>query len=597
MLFAITSTPATVSAQDDPSASPGPDASPAPTTSVPTASFEPAVTLGADTVLFTDTFEEQRWGVGEQTRGSVSYQDDALVIEVLEEDNSLWSWRSWEGASPVLRVEGSITFTNGVGNAAYMCGSENPDFVLGGLNRGEWVVGQVVDSRTQIIDRGPLPDGVDVSGSDPVRLTLECALTGEGNTRALLSIEGEPVADIAVSEIGPFDRAAAYGGAAVPPARMAFDDVTVTVGDSYAPSTELPSPGPSASTPPEAGSPTVGLGADTPAFEDDFSDDSLWVTGETDGGQVHYVDEALAIDVTGENQSLWTWRRLESTSQVVRIEGAVTINDADGAAGWTCGTSDGSFVIGIANTSEWILGTIVDSSVDAIERGPLPLGVDLEDGGTATIALECAWTNPIGAPETRALMWVDGVLVGDALASVADTFDRVGAYADVGTPEMNARFDDATALTGEVYAPVTREEVEANLLASVPEAFRGDCSPAEARPEPGLVAVVACSPAGDADAAVYEQFSTPSTMNQAFDRLLERDSAETPGETCREDASLTTYNIGDEPAGRLACYATSDGGTRLAWTETELWVLTIGDDAQAGYSEMYDWWLEAGPNR
>jgi hypothetical protein len=591
VLVALAASTAPAFAQTDPSASPDPGV-----TSEPSASFEPAVTLGADTELFTDTFEEQLWGVGEQTRGSVSYQDDALVIEVVAEDNSLWSWRSWSGASPVLRIEGSITFTNGDGNGAYMCGSETPDFVLGGLNQDEWVVGQVVDSRTEIIERGPLPAEVEVTASEPVRVAIECALTGEGSTRAVLSVEGVQVADVAVSEIGPFDRATAYAGVRVPPATVTFDDVTVSAGDSYAPSTELPSPEPSASTPPEAGSPTVSLGADTPAFEDDFSDDSLWVTGETGGGQVSYQDEALAIDVTGENQSLWTWRRLESTNQVVRIEGPVTINDADGGAGWTCGTSDGSFVIAIVNTTEWIVGTIIDGQNDAVDRGPLPTGVDLRDGGTATVALECAWTNPIGAPETRALMWVDGVLVGDATTSVADAFDRVGAYADVGTPEMHARFDDVTALTGEVSAPVTREEVEANLLASVPEAFRGDCSPAEARPEPGLVAVVACSPAGDADRALYAQFSAPGPMQRGFDQQLDDDDAETPGETCREEASRTSYNIGDEPAGQVACYAV-EGATRIVWTDDQLSILSAGEGAQMGYPEMWDWWLEAGPNR
>jgi hypothetical protein len=300
--------------------------------------------------------------------------------------------------------------------------------------------------------------------------------------------------------------------------------------------------------------------------------------------------------VTGQSQSLWTWRRLDSERPVVRIEGPVTINDADGAAGWTCGTPDGSHVIGIVSPTEWILGSIIDSQNAAIERGPLPEGTGLSDGGTTSVALECGVIDSIGAPQTRALMWVDGAPVGDAIVDVGETFDRVGAYADVGDPPMEAIFDDARVLSGEVTSPVVEDEDVADLLAKVPDGIRATCSPVGTRSDPGEVAAVACLPANEADTAVYRQFASPEAMDRAFDQLLEQDGAETPGETCREGASFTTYNIGGEPAGRLACYAT-DGGTRIAWTESELLILTTGDDESLDFSEMYDWWLSAGPDR
>jgi hypothetical protein len=85
-------------------------------------------------------------------------------------------------------------------------------------------------------------------------------------------------------------------------------------------------------------------------------------------------------------------------------------------------------------------------------------------------------------------------------------------------------------------------------------------------------------------------------MNRTFDQQLDDDDAETPGDTCREEASLTTYNIGGEPAGVVACYD-ADGRTRIVWTDSLLWILSAGDDASLGFPEMYDWWLEAGPNR
>jgi hypothetical protein len=193
-------------------------------------------------------------------------------------------------------------------------------------------------------------------------------------------------------------------------------------------------------------------------------------------------------------------------------------------------------------------------------------------------------------------MWLDGEQVGDATVGIADTFDRVGAYADVGEPAMNARFDDASVLAGEVVAPVTLDDAVEKLAAAIPEDIRQSCIAFGIPPQPGVVAALACIPAGDADRALYAQFSAPGPMNRTFDQQLDDDDAETPGETCREEASRTPYNIGGEPAGFVACY-TVDEGTRIVWTDSQLWILSAGDDATLGFPEMYDWWLGAGPDR
>ena len=50
-------------------------------------------------------------------------------------------------------------------------------------------------------------------------------------------------------------------------------------------------------------------------------------------------------------------------------------------------------------------------------------------------------------------MWVGDVLVGDTTSGVTGPFDRAGAYADVGTPPMEARFDELTVMAGAAYRP------------------------------------------------------------------------------------------------------------------------------------------------
>jgi hypothetical protein len=196
--------------------------------------------------------------------------------------------------------------------------------------------------------------------------------------------------------------------------------------------------------------PATSLGADTVAFEDDFSDDSFWITRTRESGTIGYADEALTIDIVKGENSLWTWRTLDTEVPVLRVEGTVTINDADGGAGWTCGTPGRQHVIGIVTPTEWVMGTIVANQVEVVDRGPLPGDARLEGGGTAEVGLECAL---VSADTVRALMRVGEALVADIALSVEGPFSRAGAYADAGIPPMRARFDDVTVWVGDEYAP------------------------------------------------------------------------------------------------------------------------------------------------
>ncbi len=108
--------------------------------------------------------------------------------------------------------------------------------------------------------------------------------------------------------------------------------------------------------------------------------------------------------------------------------------------------------------------------------------------------------------------------------------------------------------------------------------------------------VSSCQPAGTADIAWYYQFDSVATMDAGFDSFL---PATATGQDCRQGPSSVTYKIGDEPAGRLACYENSGtiGGVQAHWTDEKLKILTFGEESSGSYQDLHDWWLTAGPDR
>lgn len=424
---------------------------PEPSGSSPVVAVEPALSLGVDTLLFRDTFDEPLWGVQERDTGSVGYSPGALTIKVTNPDSSLWSWREWSGTDVVVRVDGAVTLGFGQGIAGYLCGSGPSDFVGGLVNPTEWLAVQIVENHTTVLARGPLPTGVDPGLGDPVSVAVECAVTGPDNDRILVSVEGSQVADVLTDQIGPFDWAAVFAYSSASPIEATFDDVSVYTGATYAPSMAIASAAPITSPSPRPQLESItSLGADTLLHTDTFDDETMWVVGETSGGSVAYDDGTLGIDILAAGNSLWTWDLLSATHPVIGAEGSVTLDGQPGAAGWTCGTSAPDFVLGIVNPEEWVLGTIIENTVSVLDRGRLPDGIDPAAGEGTRIAVECA---QIADDATRVVMWVDGVLVGDATTSVVGPFDRVGAYADVDTPPLHARFDDLEVTVGAAYRP------------------------------------------------------------------------------------------------------------------------------------------------
>jgi len=242
----------------------------------------------------------------------------------------------------------------------------------------------------------------------------------------------------------------------------------------------------------------------------------------------------------------------------------------------------------------------------------------------------------------RAVMSVDGSKVAEIqLADVIGPFDRVAVYAgDVHAP-FTAVFDDLSAFVGDARAgqvgdPAAASEPDASqlpsgtpgpttpptpaptqapsvapsvvpgpsmspaqqaLLARVPSALRDGCGPADPLANTqGQLAGITCRPAGAADVAWYYAFDSVATMDTAFDAFR---PAGLTGHDCKVGASLVTYQISGQPAGRLACYPNtgSEGAIQFQWTDEQLRILAFGQLGSGSYPDLYGWWLDGGPDR
>jgi len=111
-----------------------------------------------------------------------------------------------------------------------------------------------------------------------------------------------------------------------------------------------------------------------------------------------------------------------------------------------CGSADDRFIGGLIHSSgEWVVVDITDSTSSALDRGPLPEGID--PALPHLLSVECSGTSA-GAMRLRLL--VDGQ---EAVTLERDTgidsFDRVGAYAFADEVGYAATFDDAAVSGGD----------------------------------------------------------------------------------------------------------------------------------------------------
>ncbi len=154
-----------------------------------------------------------------------------------------------------------------------------------------------------------------------------------------------------------------------------------------------------------------------------------------------YADGALRIGPSAAQNGLWSWRVFpsEQTFGALHVEGTVA-PAGTGAAGWLCGIGEDRFVGALIHSSgEWVVVDITDARSSALDRGPLPPGID--PGVAHRLAVECSGTD---GGQARIRLLVDGQeAVSFQTSSPIGAFDRAGAYAFSDAAGYSAAFDDA----------------------------------------------------------------------------------------------------------------------------------------------------------
>jgi hypothetical protein len=160
-----------------------------------------------------DTFDTPGdWWTGSDEVGSSTLADGGFRWVIHEDRRSVWDTRDLERPLEVVRVDATVLVEQGSGGGGPLCGGADPArrSLWAGVNGdGEWILGRILDSRVQVVDRGELPaqrrQDVPVGAPHPLLVTLECMIdpigTGHGAT---LWIDGTQVVDVAGEEVGPF---------------------------------------------------------------------------------------------------------------------------------------------------------------------------------------------------------------------------------------------------------------------------------------------------------------------------------------------------------------------------------------------------------
>ena len=174
--------------------------------------------------------------------GRIEYGKGVLRIVLRQPDRYLWTWQSLPEPVPVLRAEGTVRPGKGSGEAGFLCGLSGPveAFYYGGLDTGgEAVVGISVDGVITELARAALP--AEVSSAARHRVAVECAVTGPDADRVVVWVDGVPVLDhFTTGSLFGFDRAAVYAAGAGKRFDATFDDVVLSSGLAYAPSSAPP---------------------------------------------------------------------------------------------------------------------------------------------------------------------------------------------------------------------------------------------------------------------------------------------------------------------------------------------------------------------
>jgi hypothetical protein len=198
---------------------------------VATPSAAPGTGYGADTLLFSDDFNDTSggWQTGSGPNGSVAYESEKLAID-LTADVSYLSTSGPIASTPwdVVRIEATLTASggNGTNYVGLLCGPSAED--AAGAVVGTDGIHAFIQRAGENYSALQFEQGVALFQNDvPAQLTLECAGMSTGSLRLRVSLNGAQVAEF-VGDAGPqnFQTASVYVEGKTG-AGFTVDDVTV----------------------------------------------------------------------------------------------------------------------------------------------------------------------------------------------------------------------------------------------------------------------------------------------------------------------------------------------------------------------------------
>lgn len=128
----------------------------------------------------------------------------------------------------------------------------------------------------------------------------------------------------------------------------------------------------------------------------------------------------------------------------------------------------------------------------------------------------------------------------------------------------------------------------AYLIGQIPESFSDTCIELP-RPEESILASVACSPADGPGDVFFDLHASEADAQAAFD-----DWALPSQGDCSSGPGGGIYTVDGADAGAMGCTTIGDSNSFI-WYDYDLAILGLAASDTLEYSEIYDWWLTAGP--
>lgn len=196
------------------------------------------------------------------------------------------------------------------------------------------------------------------------------------------------------------------------------------------------------------------IGATIEVARDPFDQPGTWDLVDDETGRTTIEDGRLLMSVANDRSSAWDSLVLDTPWPVVRVAVTLGLQEGDGGAGPACESSLGLprfFVAGVTNGDAWWLGRQIDTRLQVVKRGFLPLD---SSASSAVVAIECASVPSEGGD--RVVMSIDGEVVANAFDIPVGPYGKATLLVAADVGPVVATFDDLVVHAGEAYVPMPR---------------------------------------------------------------------------------------------------------------------------------------------